>query len=232
MAHGYRVPSKVYPRVCGGTAWAISIMSIFEGLSPRVRGNRGRHGKPLLGIGSIPACAGEPASPSRLPDGRAVYPRVCGGTNGTDHFYPEDVGLSPRVRGNRMPHDSTDAIRGSIPACAGEPMLSCWPRMRHGVYPRVCGGTQSPGPFEAGGYGLSPRVRGNQGLTQQDLRREGSIPACAGEPALENPAFCTVTVYPRVCGGTGLGQHQRRPQWGLSPRVRGNPSRSFSVSSV
>ena len=41
-------------------------------------------------------------------------------------------------------------------------------------------------------------------------------PACAGEPM---PCRCAYSVYPRVCGGTGvLGCALRR----LSPRVRGN----------
>ena len=29
-----------YPRVCGGTVWAMAIPAIVGGLSPRVRGNR------------------------------------------------------------------------------------------------------------------------------------------------------------------------------------------------
>ena len=50
-------------------------------------------------------------------------------------------GLSPRVRGN--PNGELVVVERvrSIPACAGEPILShpsgwCWT-----VYPRVCGGT-------------------------------------------------------------------------------------------
>ena len=69
-----------------------------------------------------------------------------------------------------------------------------------------------------------PTVAGDSGIW--------SIPACAGQPCNlccdENHAM----VYPRVCGAT-----LRRPRMsflymGLSPRVRGNPTASGSVSSI
>ena len=52
----------VYPRVCGGTGFAMPVTINHIGLSPRVRGNpAGDILHQLLG-GSIPACAGEPWS--------------------------------------------------------------------------------------------------------------------------------------------------------------------------
>jgi hypothetical protein len=36
------------------------------------------------------------------------------------------------------------------------------------------------------GWGLSPRVRGSRGQRFGDLIKTGSLPACAGEPALED----------------------------------------------
>ena len=53
---------EVYPRVCGGTAWRVRTMNNRQGLSPRVRGNHGVRREPNGASGSIPACAGEPAS--------------------------------------------------------------------------------------------------------------------------------------------------------------------------
>ena len=52
--------SKVYPRVCGGTAIETREVSPTEGLSPRVRGNPDGIGRSPGAVGSIPACAGEP----------------------------------------------------------------------------------------------------------------------------------------------------------------------------
>ena len=70
-------------------------------------------------------------------------------------------GLSPRVRGNQLFNRPIRAMRGSIPACAGEPRRCALAGLRKWVYPRVCGGTE--GGAASGGRvgGLSPRVRGN-----------------------------------------------------------------------
>ena len=112
-----------------------------------------------------------------------------------------------------------------------------------GVYPRVCGGTANvdwPVPPD---NGLSPRVRGNRALESSRRPYVASIPARAGEPAddcrvraqlevyprvfvgepgTENPVISGKWVYPRVCGGTLMGQVSLNVEQGLSPRVRGN----------
>ena len=51
-----------------------------------------------------------------------------------------------------------------------------------------------------------------------------SIPACAGEPSPMVMSTVARSVYPRVCGGTGPARNGGRLRYGLSPRVRGNPS--------
>ena len=70
-----------------------------------------------------------------------VYPRVCGGTPQGGEVMGIRVGLSPRVRGNRSVCTVTGRTRGSIPACAGEPVVCPRGATGRGVYPRVCGGT-------------------------------------------------------------------------------------------
>ena len=55
-----RLIEKVYPRVCGGTPTYGVLDLTKQGLSPRVRGNLGVEYQRNAGIGSIPACAGEP----------------------------------------------------------------------------------------------------------------------------------------------------------------------------
>ena len=71
---------RVYPRVCGGTARKRQQWCWQRGLSPRVRGNHATDLCALLLIGSIPACAGEPAQRDPKICQKKVYPRVCGGT--------------------------------------------------------------------------------------------------------------------------------------------------------
>ena len=134
-----------------------------------------------------------------------VYPRVCGGTR-----------YSERCRNQR---------KRSIPACAGEPR--CFP-----LRPDLL-------------VGLSPRVRGNRECPVVRLPVGRSIPACAGEPdrlfhpsraSTVYPRVCggtarlistllLIRVYPRVCGGTLAARLPIMLHEGLSPRVRGNPSR-------
>ena len=73
-------PDEVYPRVCGGTHGPDDESHDDGGLSPRVRGNPTATGRMMLGMRSIPACAGEPLSFRSRSSRSAVYPRVCGGT--------------------------------------------------------------------------------------------------------------------------------------------------------
>ena len=66
---------------------------------------------------------------------------MCGGTSTTGISEKPVRGLSPRVRGNRAARPALLHIRGSIPACAGEPLHQKRRLLSYGVYPRVCGGT-------------------------------------------------------------------------------------------
>ena len=177
---------RVYPRVCGGTRNRSPNDPLDWGLSPRVRGNRVEGLIDGAPIGSIPACAGEPATPDTHAGQPRVYPRVCGGTPSAAELEARKTGLSPRVRGNHAGVRASDRCDGSIPACAGEPQRrKCRDLLGARVYPRVCGGAFS------GGRGCSMRPW------------EGSIPACAGEPSAKTSmsARSTKRVYPRVCGG-------------------------------
>ena len=158
--------TEVYPRACGGTAGGRSGTLDYRGLSPRVRGNRS-HLRRVTGPGrSIPARAGEPGQSQAYPRRRRVYPRACGGTHRHSLPTTRDLGLSPRVRGNRRYGGLNGRRNRSIPARAGEPRpcLNCY--VVGQVYPRACGGTGRRMVEGRIDQGLSPRVRGNpQGPT-------------------------------------------------------------------
>ena len=192
--------------MCGGTAREAPISNNSKGLSPRVRGNRSLRLPLSCQMRSIPACAGEPAIGRADGDQDAVYPRVCGGTLRMLTAAAPVSGLSPRVRGNHRTSATRRRCERSIPACAGEP----------GLVPWVCSQDR----------GLSPRVRGNLVPPLRMRVKVGgvrSIPACAGEPLIYHRRQPVSKVYPRVCGGTGIGGQVQEIQPGLSPRVRGNP---------
>ena len=219
------IEPTVYPRVCGGTPIRSMASMLPIGLSPRVRGNRRNSVRRRRVPRSIPACAGEPG---RSPAGRGrrgVYPRVCGGTWTPRPPPPISPGLSPRVRGNHASPQGRSMIMGSIPACAGEPIALGSLAAFYPVYPRVCGGTRLFLLRRAGLTGLSPRVRGNPCRRPAGRSRDGSIPACAGEPRNLRNSGITGQVYPRVCGGTDPPGWSLTGLLGLSPRVRGNPRR-------
>ena len=91
----------VYPRLCGGTIDLVAQQITADGLSPPVRGNRAGGGNAAAGVGSIPACAGEPPGIAAAAVVFRVYPRLCGGTDLVLVRGERLLGLSPPVRGNR-----------------------------------------------------------------------------------------------------------------------------------
>ena len=113
--------------------------------------------------------------------------------------------------------------KGTIPACAGEPLELEGVRVCFRDYPRVCGGTLERVKQMQLRQGLSPRVRGNLDFWHVWRYPLGTIPACAGEPVGVCLCPCLAGDYPRVCGGTVVADALRREKDGLSPRVRGNP---------
>ena len=218
-----RTSKRVYPRVCGGAALAVSLVRALRGLSPRVRGSPPNLPPRSARPGSIPACAGEPPGlPVSMRIG-LVYPRVCGGASTVAVIRDPSSGLSPRVRGS---HDGGGPIApstGSIPACAGEPRSDARGVREHRVYPRVCGGASDSTSTLTSIEGLSPRVRGSPARERDSWSSEGSIPACAGEPDRAPDRSHMPRVYPRVCGGAQRRQRSLTRTLGLSPRVRGSP---------
>ena len=79
----------------------------------------------------------------------------------------------------------SDGAGRSIPAPAGEPAARPTRMGASGVYPRACGGTALYVISSEYAGGLSPRLRGNQHWIELTDRGYGSIPAPAGEPAVE-----------------------------------------------
>ena len=218
-------------------------MVVEAGLSPRVRGNRSPSRSRTQGRGSIPARAGEPGRPSGWRFNSTVYPRACGGTVILFQVLGTNIGLSPRVRGNRGGAVRRLRYARSIPACAGEPAVTSGAARSWRVYPRVCGGTQCTDSSGNSRNGLSPRVRGNpdgksrpveprrsipacagEPVAKQSRRAvPGSIPACAGEPSTSPPLAGFSRVYPRVCGGTGHSRRRGASYRGSIPACAGEP---------
>ena len=223
LANSVNFRSRVYPRLRGGTMIGRSTMVRNRGLSPLARGNH--LGKRLGGgfVGSIPACAGEPPTTTKLSNNCRVYPRLRGGTGLIRPALTFKMGLSPLARGNHHARPSALQRAGSIPACAGEPLCGGLIYAALGVYPRLRGGTTPTRLSQFPGWGLSPLARGNRWARRWPGRPPGSIPACAGEPARRASVAPAPGVYPRLRGGTGLRHAAVNARKGLSPLARGNP---------
>ena len=197
--------SRVHPRVCGETQAHAGGRNRHQGPSPRVRGNRSFRPRPLRRTGSIPACAGKPATARSAASTFGVHPRVCGETVPSTIASSVSQGPSPRVRGNRVARQDG----------AGQP----------GVHPRVCGETSVSKNVNHRCAGPSPRVRGNRDPRAVARSGRGSIPACAGKPSTNGRSSGASRVHPRVCGETLNSSAAANAHWGPSPRVRGNPFR-------
>ena len=213
---------RVDPRVCGGAATAQTFDLPQKGRSPRVRGSHLQLRRRRRLAGSIPACAGEPGGrPSRRTRG-AVDPRVCGGAPITPAKDRRPLGRSPRVRGSLDSARRARPCPGSIPACAGEPVVQHPRRWRRKVDPRVCGGARFYPGDKITCTGRSPRVRGSPRGTIPELVEIRSIPACAGEPTPPPLQHRFAWVDPRVCGGAVAMSVVALSLYGRSPRVRGS----------
>ena len=218
-----RIARWVYPRACGETVlWGLSY-SLWEGLSPRMRGNLYDRHPDQSRAGSIPAHAGKPALLLPAIPRSRVYPRACGETMLKGELLETWWGLSPRMRGNLTEASSSAWITRSIPAHAGKPQdgraLQYVPR----VYPRACGETMAKAKEIRRNQGLSPRMRGNLQIALANGASAGSIPAHAGKPGHDRQGYDREGVYPRACGETICREFGSCFPRGLSPRMRGNP---------
>ena len=220
------MPCAVYPRGCGATGRSEYLPEHKAGLSPRVRGNRLEIALNRDGTGSIPAGAGQPSTTGTSSPMSRVYPRGCGATADAPGATEGDLGLSPRVRGNRAGDGSLGVCRRSIPAGAGQPDWDAYTDYQGEVYPRGCGATRGTWSHLLWRGGLSPRVRGNQRVVSAAPVVARSIPAGAGQPGTARTSARKVEVYPRGCGATSTSDFSHHRNQGLSPRVRGNRAKA------
>ena len=132
-------------------------------------------------------------------------------------------GPSPRARGNLPAPDASHRLRGTIPACAGEPDKRSKPGRVTRDHPRVRGGTCRFWEARQRVTGPSPRARGNRDGERIVDHFRGTIPACAGEPALPLLRPPLPWDHPRVRGGTPTARPGASRYSGPSPRARGNP---------
>ena len=129
-ARAYRVHGD-HPRVCGEHPISISVLQLFLGSSPRVRGTYIQLGLLSSIDGIIPACAGNIEDGYECSMAVGDHPRVCGEHDICDPTHTKYKGSSPRVRGTLPKALTTTPPPGIIPACAGN--IYPLPLQREGV---------------------------------------------------------------------------------------------------
>ena len=132
------------------------------------------------------------------------------------------AGLSPPTRGSLRQIVDVHRRPGSIPAHAGEPRRPFVSSAGRRVYPRPRGGAVLVPITLAILYGLSPPTRGSRGCLPLCWRRQGSIPAHAGEPQVRFLVDRSFLVYPRPRGGAAVAAAKKLGVEGLSPPTRGS----------
>ena len=119
--HGTRQTAvrRDHPRMCGEHYQALSTATGRPGSSPHVRGTRVELFLERLGVGIIPACAGNTVG--------LALTCMC------------FAGSSPHVRGTRADVGWHALRAGIIPACAGNTLVCFWLGLPAGDHPRMCG---------------------------------------------------------------------------------------------
>ena len=177
-------PKWDHPRVCGEHLKEMYGITDEQGSSPRMRGTRADPEGDGLGLGIIPAYAGNTCEPYHSNGLPWDHPRVCG--EHPDTMRPERVlrGSSPRMRGTLAGYAHYFHAKGIIPAYAGNTAFSSLARLSSWDHPRVCGEHTQTVPPTTSGAGSSPRMRGTPRTIQLRYIGHGIIPAYAGNTEL------------------------------------------------
>ena len=160
----FYVPGTVWdhPRVCGEHTVSMVVYATMLGSSPRMRGTLGSQLCLSVGVGIIPAYAGNTSWLPPVENWSGDHPRVCG-----EHLHGSlpsmgTSGSSPRMRGTLGDCLAGFFRHGIIPAYAGNTGLVRRGHGRSGDHPRVCGEHPLPSNEFYQSPGSSPRMRGTR----------------------------------------------------------------------
>ena len=192
-----------HPRACGEHVFSLSLFAVILGSSPRVRGTRFARHVPAPSPGIIPARAGNTSHISSCESVHRDHPRACGEHGENGHAGVNEGGSSPRVRGTHRRCWHVQALRGIIPARAGNTTRRRRISRRSRDHPRACGEHSWAWTVMNGVAGSSPRVRGTRMTVNDYLAEVGIIPARAGNTAAGGLPHPSSRDHPRACGEHG-----------------------------
>ena len=193
-------PRRDHPRACGEHHLRQERAGCHRGSSPRMRGTL-LNAVPLeADNGIIPAHAGNTSHGIPPRPWTRDHPRACG-----EHLRPSrqryrSSGSSPRMRGTPLDYRRERCEQRIIPAHAGNTCKSHPARTGSRDHPRACGEHPGTSSISWAGGGSSPRMRGTLGPPQRVRRRQGIIPAHAGNTRDSTPSARSARDHPRACG--------------------------------
>ena len=172
---------RAHPRWRGADSLGPRISSPGRGSSPLARGRRiDPHGAATL-WGLIPAGAGQTPSPSSDSSAPWAHPRWRGADVGVVVDVGVAKGSSPLARGRRHEDRDGRAGNGLIPAGAGQTPRRGDHGWRISAHPRWRGADRHGRTSPQVATGSSPLARGRRARRRHCPRREGLIPAGAGQ---------------------------------------------------
>ena len=193
-------PLGVHPRVGGAAYVHVFHASPVLGSSPRGRGSPASRSAAARGHGFIPAWAGQPSPSMSAKSASRVHPRVGGAAWRSAIVSVATGGSSPRGRGSLIAAPPSASRTRFIPAWAGQPRPRRPRSPSSRVHPRVGGAASIRISTSRPRSGSSPRGRGSQCMKDVLWRRDGFIPAWAGQPVELSRTTPLHRVHPRVGG--------------------------------
>ena len=146
------------------------------------------------------------------------------------YAFAAGAGSSPRMRGARVTVLVVRAGVGIIPADAGSTFSPSGPMCRRQDHPRGCGEHSSLCRPRRDRSGSSPRMRGAQAAPARLARVRRIIPADAGSTPVPGIRRWRRPDHPRGCGEHVYHGATTAVAVGSSPRMRGAPPTTGSVS--
>ena len=180
----YWVPARcettAHPRSRGEHSERVYVSLLAWGSSPLARGTRFGGGGCFVGVGLIPARAGNTAGASSASGVSRAHPRSRGEHCIRSLCCSGVWGSSPLARGTQGIEVLGQLGHGLIPARAGNTRFRLGCGFGCGAHPRSRGEHRTHRRTESGSAGSSPLARGTPDVSRASQQQHGLIPARAG----------------------------------------------------
>ena len=171
--------------------------------------------------GLIPAHAGKTATSKRRSSPGPAHPRSRGENSMSDQMKPTFTGSSPLTRGKPREMMVHRAMRGLIPAHAGNTPVQQGALGLAAAHPRSRGENGEPSRCTSTRPGSSPLTRGKQTNAALAGPPGRLIPAHAGKTCSSRAAAALIAAHPRSRGENGRLAMRAFTGAGSSPLTRG-----------